>query len=89
MTINIAIWADPNIWGNFAANRNLTNPSLTAITFGWQADRQWIAGHARSGRSWTVILILIVGAIYYAVTQLRRTERDAEADRATGEAVIG
>jgi urea carboxylase system permease len=85
MTINFAIWADPNIWGNFAANRNLTNPSLTAITSGgkpisWMPDIPFWEG--------TVILILIVGAIYYAVTQLRRTEAP-EADRATGEAVIG
>jgi hypothetical protein len=36
----------------------------------------------------TVILILIVGAIYYLVTQLRRADAP-EADRATGEAVIG
>jgi len=85
MTINFAIWADPNIWGNFAANRNLTNPSLTAITSGgkpisWMPDIPFWEG--------TVILILIVGGIYYAVTQLRRTEAP-EADRATGEAVIG
>ena len=37
----------------------------------------------------TVILILIVGAIYYVVTQLRGTRGEPEADRATGEAVIG
>jgi len=85
MTINFAIWADPNIWGNFAANRNLTNPSLQAITSGgkpisWMPDIPFWEG--------TVILILIVGAIYYVVTQLRRADAP-EADRATGEAVIG
>jgi urea carboxylase system permease len=85
MTLNFAIWQDPNIWGNFAANRNLTNPSLTAITSGgepisWMPDIPFYEG--------TVILILVAGAIYYVATQLRRTEAP-EADRATGEAVIG
>jgi len=85
MVVNFAIWADPNIWGNFAANRGLTNPSLTAITSGgqpisWMPDIPFYEA--------SIILILVVGVIYYAATQLRRTDV-VEADRATGEAVIG
>ena len=85
MTINFALWADSNLFGNFAANRGLTNPSLAAITSGgkaisWMPDIPFYEA--------TVILILAIGIVYYAVTQLNRREAPV-ADRATGEAVIG
>jgi len=85
MTVNFALWQDTNIFGNFGTNRSFTNPQLTAVTSGgkpisWLPDLPfWEA---------TVLLILVAGIIYYAATQLRRTDQP-EADRATGEAVIG
>jgi len=85
MTVNFALWQDTNIFGNFGTNRAFTNPQLSAITSGgkpisWLPDLPfWEA---------TVLLILVVGVVYYAVTQLRRTDV-VEADQATGEAVIG
>jgi amino acid transporter len=85
MTVNFALWQDTNIFGNFGANRSFTNPQLTAVTSGgkpisWLPDLPfWEA---------TVLLILVAGMIYYVATQLRRTD-ELEADKATGEAVIG
>lgn len=86
MTINFALWSDSNLFGNFGSTlRNSTNPSLRALTSGgqpvsWLPDIPFYEG--------SVLLILIVGAVYYAVTQLSRKDAP-EADRATGEAVIG
>jgi urea carboxylase system permease len=86
MTINFALWSDTNLFGNFGSTlRNFTNPSLTALTSGGKpiSFLPDIPFYEAS-----VILILVVGIVYYAVTQLNRTEAP-EADTATGEAVIG
>jgi amino acid transporter len=86
MTINFALWKDSNLFGNFgSALRDATNPSLTIVTSGgnkisWLPDIPFYEG--------TVLLILVVGIVYYVATQLRRQDV-IEADRATGEAVIG
>jgi hypothetical protein len=86
MTINFALWKDGNLFGNFgSALRDSTNPSLKLVTSGgnpisWLPDIPFYEG--------TVLLILIVGAVYYVVAQ--RGQADAvEADLATGEAIIG
>ena len=65
MIINFALWSDPALFGNFGSDlRDLTNPSLTAITSGgepisWLPDIPFFEG--------TVLLILIAGIVYYAV----------------------
>jgi hypothetical protein len=86
MIINFAIWSDPALFGNFGSDlRDLTNPSLTAITSGgepisWLPDIPFFEG--------TVLLILIAGIVYYAVAARGRADR-VEVDPATGEAIIG
>jgi len=86
MLINFALWKDPKLFGNFGSPlRDNTNPSLTAITSGgnpisWMPDIPFFEA--------TVILILVVGAIYYLATQRGRDDV-VVADTATGEAMIG
>jgi urea carboxylase system permease len=87
MTINFALWKDPNLFGNFgSALRDATNPSLKIVTSGgnpisWLPDLPFFEG--------TVLLILIVGIVYYLATGQRSKVDKVEADLATGEAVIG
>ena len=86
MIINFALWSDPALFGNFGSDlRDLTNPSMTAITSGgepisWLPDIPFFEG--------TVLLILVAGIVYYAVAARGREDR-VEVDPATGEAVIG
>jgi len=86
MTINFALWKDPRLFGNFGGDlRDYTNPSLNLITSGgksisWLPDIPFYEG--------TVLLILVVGAVYYLLAQRGRADA-VEADLATGEAVIG
>jgi urea carboxylase system permease len=87
MVINFALWKDSSLFGNgFGSDlRDLTNPSLTAITSGgnpitWLPDIPFFEG--------TVLLIAIVGIVYYVIAARGRDDR-VEADTATGEAVIG
>ena len=86
MTINFALWSDSNLFGNFGSTlRNATNPSLKALTSGgqpisWMPDIPFYEG--------AILLFLVLGIIYYAVTQLNRKDAP-EADKATGEALIG
>ena len=87
MIINFGLWRDPGLFGNFGADlRNATNPSLTIVTSGGKPisflpDLPFVEA--------TVLLILIVGIVYYVVTgQARKVDR-VEADLATGEAVLG
>ncbi len=87
MIVNFALWSDPAIFGNFGGDlRDITNPSLTAVTSGgnpisWLPDIPFFEA--------TVLLIMIVGAVYYAIS-IRGTAADVEsADAVTGEAIIG
>jgi urea carboxylase system permease len=87
MIINFGLWHDTNLFGNFGTDlRNLTNPSLTIVTSGGQPisflpDIPFFEG--------TVLLILIVGIVYYIATNQAGKTDKVEADLATGEAVIG
>ena len=86
MIINFALWHDTNLFGNFGTElRDLTNPSLTAVTSGgnpisWLPNIPFFEG--------TVLLILIVGIVYYLLAARGRDEA-IQPDAATGEAVIG
>ena len=87
MVINFALWSDPALFGSgFGSDlRDLTNPSLTLIksggnTISWLPDIPFFEG--------TVLLIAIVGIVYYLIAARGREDR-VEADAATGEAVIG
>ena len=88
MVINIGIWTDTGLFGDFGNDLRNTwsNPFInTFIKFG---------GNLLDGLpAWpifetTVGTVLIVGLIYYLVAQRGREDR-VEADLATGEAMIG
>jgi urea carboxylase system permease len=88
MIINIALWTDSNLFGDFGgAGRGYTNPFIDSFLkpFGQKLD--WMP-------TWptfeTIIgAILVFGAIYYAIA-VRGSAHDVESsDVATGEALIG
>jgi amino acid transporter len=86
MIINFGLWSDSSLFGNFGSDlRDLTNPSLNILTSGGNAisflpDIPFYEG--------SILLILVVGAIYYFATGQGRREDRVEADMATGEAMI-
>jgi urea carboxylase system permease len=88
MTINFALWKDSRFFGNFGGPlRDYTNPSLTIVKSGgqpisWLPDIPFFEA--------TVLLILVVGLVYYLVVERSHIAREKlEADRATGEVAIG
>ena len=90
MIINFALWSDPALFGaGFGSDlRDLTNPSLTALTSGgnpitWLPDIPFFEA--------TVLLILVAGVAYYAFAARGRQDLTVPlpADAVTGEAVIG
>ena len=88
MLINIAIWNDPNLFGNFGGDgRAITNPTIDGFIKPFGNE---IAGMP----AWPifetlVITLLIAGAVYYAVSVRGRTADVETADAITGEATIG
>jgi amino acid transporter len=88
MLINIAIWQDPNLFGNFGGDgRAITNPMInTFITpFGNTIDGlpAWPVFESLVG------LLAVLGVIYYLVSVRGRAADVEAADAATGEALIG
>ncbi len=87
MVVNFALWSDAALFGNFGGDlRDFTNPSLTLVTSGgnaisWLPDLPFFEA--------TVLLILVIGLAYYLATGQGRRSDAVDADRATGEAVIG
>jgi urea carboxylase system permease len=86
MLFNIGIWQDKGLFGEFGGDgRGFTNPGIGSFLtpFGNKIDGlpTWPTFET------LVALILITGAIYYAVA-IRGRVHDIEADVATGEAVI-
>jgi len=86
MLFNIGIWQDKGLFGEFGGDgRGFTNPGIGSFLtpFGNKIDGlpAWPTFET------LVALILITGAIYYAVA-IRGRAHDVEADVATGEAVI-
>jgi amino acid transporter len=85
MIINFGLWKS-SLFGVFGSDlRDFTNPSLTIIksggnTISWMPDIPFYEG--------TILLILIVGALYYFLTGQRSRVDVMEADAATGEAAI-
>ena len=87
MLLNIAIWKDSGLFGDFGGDgRAITNPTIDGFIKPF--------GNAIAGMpAWPifetlVIAILLIGAIYYAVS-VRGRAADVEVDLATGEATIG
>ncbi|HLO36360.1 MAG TPA: APC family permease, partial [Candidatus Deferrimicrobium sp.] len=90
MVINIAIWTDPAIFGVFGNDLRNTwsNPFInTFVKIGGTLQDQlppWPIFET------TVGTVLVVGIVYYLIAQRGRLDQvQIEADRATGEAVIG
>jgi amino acid transporter len=90
MVINIAIWTDPAIFGVFGNDLRNTwsNPFInTFVKIGGTVQDQlppWPIFET------TVGTVLVVGIVYYLIAQRGRLDQvQIEADRATGEAVIG
>ena len=87
MLINIGIWQDANLFGNFGGDgRAVTNPTIDTFIKPF--------GNAISGMpalpifEALVLVLIVTGVIYYAVS-VRGRAADVEADLATGEALIG
>ena len=87
MLINIGIWQDAGLFGNFGGEgRAITNPTIDGFVKPFGNE---IAGMPAWPVFETLVILLVVtGAIYYAVA-VRGRAADTEADLATGEAVIG
>ena len=87
MIINIGIWQDTGLFGNFGGDgRAFTNPGFSAFftPFGQTYENlpAWPTFEV------IVVALLALGALYYLVS-VRGRAHDVEADTATGEAVIG
>jgi urea carboxylase system permease len=87
MLLNIALWKDPSLFGNFGGDgRAITNPTIDGFVKPFGNE---IAGMPPWPVFETLVLALVVfGAIYSAVA-VRGRAADVEADLATGEAAIG
>jgi urea carboxylase system permease len=86
MIINIGIWQDQNLFGNFGGDgRAFVNPGFSAFftPFGQTFENlpAWPTFEV------IVVTLLLTGALYYLVS-VRGRAADVEADVATGEAVI-
>ena len=89
MIINIALWASPQLFGDFGSDgRNLWNPLINGLfTFNGQALDMlpaWPLYETMVG------LLLVLGALYYLVS-VRGRAHDVEsaADVTAADAVIG
>jgi urea carboxylase system permease len=88
MIVNIGLWTDPGLFGNFGGDgRGFTNPMIPTF---FKPFGQEIAGLPAWPTFETLIgLIVVIGVIYY-LAAVRGQAHDIEsADAATGEAVIG
>ena len=88
MLLNIAIWQDPNLFGNFGgAGRAFTNPTIDTFIKPF--------GNTISGMpAWPIFetlvgVLAILGVLYYAVSVRGRAADVESADAVTGEATIG
>lgn len=88
MIINIGLWQDTGLFGDFGGDgRGFTNPAFSAFftPFGQTFE------NLPAWPSFEVIVgvILITGALYYALSVSGRAHDIESADAATGEVVIG
>jgi urea carboxylase system permease len=88
MLINIGIWQDPGLFGLFGGDgRAATNPTIDTFIKPFGNE---IAGTPAWPIFETLVLTLVVlGALYYAVSVRGRAADVEGADQITGEAVIG
>ena len=88
MLLNIGIWQDPALFGDFGGEgRAITNPTIDGFIKPFGNE---IAGlPAWPVFETLVLVILVAGAIYYAVSVRGRAADVESADAVTGEATIG
>ena len=89
MIINIGLWTDPGLFGNFGGDGRGFTTLLTVFLkpFGAETAPDWVP--AWPTFETLVGVILVTGLAYYLLA-VRGTVHDVEtADAATGEAVIG
>ena len=85
MIVNFGLWSDTGLFGNFGSDlRDLTNPSLNLLTSGGNTILDLDIPFFEA----SVLLILVVGVVYYLATGQRSKQDVIEADLATGEAAI-
>ncbi len=87
MLINIALWASPELFGDFgSAGRNYWNPLINAL---FAINGQKLDGLPAWPLFETLVgVLLVVGSIYYLIA-VRGRAVEIEADAVTGEGVIG
>jgi len=87
MIVNIGLWVAPNLFGDYGTDlRALSNPFINSF-LSWGGTV--LDGLPAIPVFETLVgLVVIVGAIYYAVAQRGRSDA-VQPDLATGEAVIG
>ena len=87
MILNIALWNDPALFGDFGGEgRGYWNPLINSFL-------QWFGQPLEGLPAWplyetVVATLLLLGAVYYVIA-IRGRRQDVEVDPATGEAVIG
>jgi amino acid transporter len=87
MIINIGIWQDTGLFGDFGGGgRALTNPNIDVLIKPFGTALPWMP-------AWPVFeamvgTLIVTGALYYAFA-VRGRAHDIEADAATGESTIG
>jgi amino acid transporter len=87
MIVNIGLWVAPNLFGDFGTDlRALSNPFINSFLSWGGTVLDWLP--AIPVYETLVGLVVIVGAVYYAVAQRGRADA-VEVDAATGEAIIG
>jgi urea carboxylase system permease len=88
MLLNIAIWQDPGLFGNFGGDgRAITNPTIDTFIKPFGNE---ISGMPAWPVFETLVGVLIVTGLIYYLASVRGRSADVEtADAATGEAVIG
>ncbi len=87
MLINIALWASPELFGDFgSAGRNYWNPLINAL---FAINGQKLDGLPAWPLFETLVgVLLVVGSIYYLIA-VRGRAVEIETDAVTGEGVIG
>jgi amino acid transporter len=87
MLINIGLWASPELFGDFGgAGRGFWNPLINGL---FSVNGQKLDGLPAWPLFETLVgVLLVLGAIYYAVS-VRGRAADVEPDAVTGEDVIG
>ena len=88
MILNIGLWTDPALFGNFGGDgRGFTNPMITAF---FKPFGQEIAGLPAWPTFETLIgLIVVFGVIYYLLAVRGQAHDIESADTVSGEALIG